>query len=146
MLQYFVGFMLVYESLSGCGKHYIILQNHGKFCAFLFMNSGSTVETSCGGKRDHVEIMEHTCSLPRLRYNHKQGSSLMVKPGCEVKAFDDINCSGHSRIFSQGITHDLNKVGWNDKIASMQCYCQSEFWVEPKGDPLNEIPSYDEEA
>ncbi|CCV14520.1 peptidase inhibitor family I36 protein [Mesorhizobium sp. STM 4661] len=49
-------------------------------------------------------------------------SSVMVRRGCTLVAYQDSRMGGRSIEINRGL-RDLQRAGWNDRISSAECYC-----------------------
>jgi hypothetical protein len=49
-------------------------------------------------------------------------SSVLVRRGCTLVAYEDTGMSGRSIEFNRRV-RNLDDIGWNDRISSAECYC-----------------------
>ncbi|CCV07565.1 Beta and gamma crystallin [Mesorhizobium metallidurans STM 2683] len=49
-------------------------------------------------------------------------SSVMVRRGCTLVVYQDSRMGGRSLEINRGL-RNLQRIGWNDRISSAECYC-----------------------
>jgi len=98
---------------DGCGGE-VALRDLS--CARLYQNLKCS---TCSGFRLEINPMD---AVPHLQIFNNEISSLIVKPGCSLSAWEGQNFTGNMEIFTGGVD-SLMTQGWNDRISSLKCNC-----------------------
>lgn len=88
------------------------------FCARVYANGHRNAALSCTGRTQDIFNGEYTTSIGRFQ---DQISSIVVRPGCTLHAFEHPYYGGGHGIFT-GVWHQLSGF-WDNLISSWTCDC-----------------------